>query len=144
MFDSRPASKEVAVFVLHPKLEADTIFVADWWVSRVLLMNDARYRWLVLVPRRAGMSELFDLSEEDRTALIEEIAHGSRLLKQITGAAKINVGALGNLVPQLHVHIVARNLDDPAWPGPVWGHSPAVSYEIAARDGFIRQFLKTR
>ena len=128
-------------FVLHPRLGADTIFVADWPLSRVRLMDDARYRWLVLVPRVETAVEFFDLDEADRIALMEEIARAAERLKRLTGAAKINVGALGNLVPQLHVHVVARNPGDPAWPGPVWGHSPAVPYDTAARDAFIAQFV---
>jgi diadenosine tetraphosphate (Ap4A) HIT family hydrolase len=131
----------MAAFVLHPRLEADTVFVADWRLSRVLLMNDARYSWLVLVPRTADAVELFDLKEADRAKLMEEVSAAGEMLKRLTGAAKINVGALGNLVPQLHVHVVARSLGDPAWPGPVWGHSSAVPYDAAARDDFIRQFV---
>jgi len=118
-------------FELHPRLAGDTIFVADWPLSRVLLMNDARYRWLVLVPRVHAATELHDLSVVDRAQLIEEVARASAALKTSTGAAKINVGALGNIVPQLHVHIVARSIGDPAWPGPVWGHSPAKPYEAS-------------
>ena len=131
-------------FALHERLAADTAFVADWALSRVLLMNDARYAWLVLVPRRFGAVELFDLGEGDRTTLTEETARAAKLLKTISGSAKINVGALGNLVPQLHVHVVARNPGDPAWPGPVWGHSPAVPYEATARDALIAQIVKAR
>jgi diadenosine tetraphosphate (Ap4A) HIT family hydrolase len=131
-------------FALHPRLAADTAFVADWDLSRVLLMNDARYRWLILVPRRAAAVEIFDLSPPDRIALGEETARAARLLKDSAAAAKINIGALGNLVPQLHVHVVARNPGDPAWPGPVWGHSPAVSYDDASRIAFIAQFVKAR
>jgi diadenosine tetraphosphate (Ap4A) HIT family hydrolase len=129
-------------FVLHERLAADTAFVTDWKLARVLLMNDARYAWLVLVPRRAGAVELFDLSQADRADLMEETARAARLLKSARNAAKINVGALGNLVPQLHVHVVARNPGDPAWPGPVWGHSPAVAYEAAVRDALIAQIVK--
>jgi diadenosine tetraphosphate (Ap4A) HIT family hydrolase len=135
---------DVTDFELHPRLAADTAFVADWDLSRVLLMNDARYRWLILVPRRADAVEVFDLAPQDRIALSEETARAARTLKDITAAAKINVGALGNLVPQLHVHIVARNPGDPAWPGPVWGHSPAVAYEKSMQDSFIAQFVKAR
>ena len=131
-------------FTLHPRLAADTAFVAEWPHCRVLLMNDARYRWLILVPRRADLVELHDLDATDRATLIEEIAAASRTLKQLTGAAKINIGALGNLVPQLHVHVVARTPSDPAWPGPVWGHSPAVPYDPATRDAFIAQFVNAR
>ena len=124
-------------FVLHPRLEAETLPVADWMLSRVLLMNDARYAWLVLVPRRKNAVELFDLSEADRALLIEEVARAARLLKEVSGSSKINVGALGNLVAQLHVHVVARNPGDPAWPGPVWGHSAAVPCADAERDTLI-------
>jgi diadenosine tetraphosphate (Ap4A) HIT family hydrolase len=131
----------MAEFTLHPRLTADTIFVANWALSRVQLMNDSRYPWLVLAPRRPNLLEFFDLSKADRELLMEELARAAKCLKEISGAAKINVGALGNQVPQLHVHVVARHPGDPAWPGPVWGHSPAVSYDAAARDAFIAQFL---
>ena len=134
----------MAEFTLHPRLQSDTALIADWPLSRVLLMNDARYAWLILVPRRAEAVELFDLDLVDRVQLIDEIARASQTLKRITFAAKINVGALGNLVPQLHVHIVARNPGDPAWPGPVWGHSPATPYDDAARDALMAQFVNAR
>ena len=128
-------------FALHPRLAADTVPVTDWTLSRVLLMNDARYAWLVLVPRRPNAVELFDLSEVDRQVLIEEVARASKLLRTVSGAAKINVGALGNLVAQLHVHVVARHPGDPAWPGPVWGHSAAVPYSAAERDALIAKVV---
>lgn len=124
-------------FLLHPRLEADTAFVADWALSRVLAMNDARYPWLVLVPRSAELTEVHDLSAADCATLMEEIARASAALKSLTGAAKINVGALGNLVPQLHIHIVARNPGDFAWPGPVWGQGRAQPYEPAALAAFV-------
>lgn len=124
-------------FALHPRLGSDGIFVADWLLSRVLLMNDARYAWLVLVPRRANILELFELEKVDREILTEEVARAAKTLKTITGAAKINIGALGNLVPQLHVHVVARKPGDPAWPGPVWGHSPAIAYVPDEREALI-------
>ncbi|HEX3673421.1 MAG TPA: HIT domain-containing protein [Rhizomicrobium sp.] len=130
-------------FALHERLAADTAPVADWGLSRVLLMNDARYPWLVLVPRRAGLIELHDLKHVERMVLIEEINRASAGLKALTAAAKINTGALGNLVPQLHIHIVARNPGDPAWPGPVWGHSAAVAYEPGARDALIAALNKS-
>jgi len=132
------------MFDLHPRLAADTLFVADWGVSRVLLMNDARYRWIVLVPRVVSAVELFDLTQPDRTVLLEEIVKTSQRLKHLTNATKINVGALGNLVPQLHVHVVARTPGDPAWPGPVWGHSPGVPFDAAAGAAFIREFVNAR
>jgi len=129
------------VFSLHPRLAADTVFVADWALSRVVAMNDARYPWLILVPRRDGVTELFDLGAEDRRTVIEEIARASDGLKKLTGAAKINVRALSNLVPQLHIHIVARNPGDAAWPGPVWGQGSAQPYEQGALDAFVRQLV---
>lgn len=118
-------------FQLHPRLEADTLFVADWSLSRLLLMNDARFPWLILVPRRAQITELHELAHGERMVLIEEIARAARALKAISGAAKINMGALGNLVPQLHVHVVARRPGDAAWPGPVWGHGTPAPYRSA-------------
>jgi diadenosine tetraphosphate (Ap4A) HIT family hydrolase len=126
-------------FSLHPRLAADTAFVADWPLSRVLLMNDARHPWLILVPRRGGAAELFDLDRSDRTVLMEEVSRAARDLKELSRAAKINVGALGNLVPQLHIHVVARSPGDAAWPGPVWGHGTSMPYEAAQRDALIAE-----
>jgi len=124
-------------FILHPRLEADTAFAADWPLCRVLAMRDARYPWIVLVPRIAGAVEIFDLEAPDRTALMEEIARASRGLKRLSGASKINVGALGNLVPQLHVHVVARSPGDAAWPGPVWGQGTAEPHAPGALAAFV-------
>ena len=117
------------------------MFVADWALSRVLVMNDARYPWLILVPRRGEAKEIFDLSAEDRATLIEEIARASDGLKKLSAAAKINIGALGNLVPQLHIHVVARNLGDAAWPGPVWGHGQVQPYDPVALENFVREIV---
>jgi diadenosine tetraphosphate (Ap4A) HIT family hydrolase len=125
------------MFSLHPRLEADTALVADWQLSRVLVMNDARYPWLVLVPRRADATEIFDLDAADRALLIEETARAARGLKALSRAAKINVGALGNLVPQLHVHVVARAPGDAAWPGPVWGQGVAAAYAPQALETMV-------
>lgn len=122
---------------MHPRLEADTAFVLDWNLSRVLLMNDARFPWLILVPRRADVTEIFELSSADRAALMDEITRASETLKAVARAQKINIGALGNLVPQLHVHIVARNPGDAAWPGPVWGQGTARPYQAEERDGLL-------
>ena len=124
-------------FVLHERLAADTVFVTNWPLTRVLLMNDTRFPWLILVPRRTDVTEMFQLSQKERQELMEEIAQASKKLKTVTAAAKINVGALGNMVPQLHIHIVARNPGDAAWPGPVWGNGTAVAYEPAPRDALL-------
>jgi diadenosine tetraphosphate (Ap4A) HIT family hydrolase len=131
-------------FALDERLAKDTLVIGDMRLSRVLLMNDARWPWLILVPRREGAVELTDLDADDRALLIEEAASAARFLKTHTGAVKINLGALGNVVRQLHLHVVARNVGDPAWPGPVWGQGAATPYDeaqaraliAAARSGF--------
>lgn len=112
------------VWSVHSQLGADTSPVGDLPLSRVLAIDDAIYPWLVLVPRRAGAVEIADLGF-DAAILMDEIVQLSRFLKSVTGCDKINVGAIGNVVPQLHVHIVARRFGDPLWPKPVWGlHQP--------------------
>jgi len=121
---------------LHPQLEADTSPVGDLPLSRLLAIDDATYPWLVLVPRRAGAVEIADLGAE-APVLISEIVRMSQLLKAVTGCDKINVGAMGNVVPQLHVHIVARRKDDPLWPKPVWGHMQPRKGEAAAFACFV-------
>lgn len=126
-----------AQFELDPRLNRDTVFVANWELCQVRLMDDARFPWLVLVPRRAGAVELDDLDEDDRTRLMHEIQRAMKTLRGVADCDKLNVGALGNVVRQLHVHVVARRKDDPAWPGPVWGHGPAQHYLPAARDKLV-------
>lgn len=115
-------------FVLDPRLDADTLPVGDLALSRVLLMNDARFPWLILVPRRADVSELTDLSSADAAALMEEIRLATRVMLEMARPDKVNVGALGNMVAQLHIHVIGRFRSDPAWPGPVWGHGARISY----------------
>lgn len=119
-------------FALDPRLEADTILLGDMALSRVLLMNDSRFPWLILVPRREGLVEITDMTPFERRALFEEAALAADRLKLLTGAKKINLGALGNVVPQLHVHVVARFEADAAWPGPVWGAGAAIPYDDPA------------
>ena len=119
-------------FSLDPRLAADTFPVGDLALCRVLLMNDSRFPWLILVPRRADLSEIFDLAASERAVLIEEAARAAEKLKALAGADKINIGALGNAVAQLHVHLVARRAGDAAWPGPVWGAGQASPYEAEA------------
>lgn len=106
------------------RLAADTVELARWPLSLVLLMNERRWPWLILVPRRPGLRDIDDLPPADRAVLIEETARASRALKDTVRPTKINVAALGNLVPQLHLHVIARFTDDPAWPRPVWGTPP--------------------
>ncbi len=124
-------------FSLDPQLARDTAAVGDLQLSRVLLMNDANFPWLVLVPRHAGVVEIFDLDDEARAQLTNEITLMARCLKEITGCHKINIAAIGNVVPQLHVHVIARRRDDPAWPRPVFGVLPARPYAAGARDRLI-------
>lgn len=116
------------MFSLHPQLEKDTVEVAVWPLCRVLLMNDSTYPWLILVPQRDALREMHDLPPPDRNRLMQEMALASSLLQSATGAEKMNVAALGNMVPQLHVHVIARFSTDPAWPRPVWGVAPARPY----------------
>ena len=116
-------------FALDDRLARDTFVVGDMTLTRVLLMNDKRWPWLIVVPRRQGLVELTDLDTEGRAVLIEEAARAARFLKAHAAAHKINIGALGNIVRQLHLHVVARTVGDPAWPGPVWGHGVQRPYE---------------
>jgi diadenosine tetraphosphate (Ap4A) HIT family hydrolase len=126
-----------SAFTLDPQLERDTIAVGDLPLARALLMNDANFPWLILVPRQAGAVEIFDLEEAARTQLMREIALVARRLKALTGCDKINIAAIGNVVAQLHVHVVARRRDDPAWPRPVFGALPSRPYAEAERQAFI-------
>lgn len=135
MIDSPPALP--SVWSLHPQLEQDTETVGDLALSRLLISNDANYPWLLLAPRRPGASEIIDLDSADQQQLMTEIAAVSRALKAITACDKINVAAIGNMVSQLHVHIVARRYGDPAWPKPVWGTLPARAWDPAGREHLI-------
>lgn len=124
-------------FELDPRLAADTALVADLALCRVGLMNDATYPWLILVPRRASVTEIADLTPYDATLLMDEIRVASRVLRDLTRCDKLNVAALGNMVPQLHVHVIARFRGDPAWPGPVWGKAPAEAYGDAPKAALV-------
>lgn len=124
-------------FILHTQLHRDCAEVTDLPLTRVLLMKDARFPWLVLVPRRQGVSELTDLREADRMQLMSEMTRTADALKRITGAHKMNIATLGNHVPQLHLHIIARFREDAAWPNPVWGSGPAQHYVLDARERLI-------
>lgn len=115
-------------FTLDSRLAGDTIPVGDLPLSSVLLMNDARFPWLILVPRRADVSEITDLSDRDAAQLMDELRIATRVMLSLAKPDKVNVGALGNMVPQLHVHVVGRFRSDPAWPGPVWGHGTRQPY----------------
>jgi diadenosine tetraphosphate (Ap4A) HIT family hydrolase len=130
-------SQAPPIWSLHPQLAKDTIAIGDLPLVRALLMNDANYPWLVLVPRQADAVEIIDLDDEQQTLLMSEITLVARVLKDVTGCHKLNIAAIGNLVPQLHVHIVGRRTGDAAWPRPVWGAVAARPYEPAERDRLI-------
>lgn len=121
-------------FVLDPRLEGDSTLVTVLGLCQLRLMKDARWPWLLLVPQRRDVTEIFDLTPLDQTMLTFEIGMGARALKEATGCVKVNLGALGNQVRQLHVHLVARNEGDEGWPGPVWGRPDARSYEDGAAE----------
>ncbi|TAN43340.1 MAG: HIT family protein [Nitrospirae bacterium] len=122
------------MFTLHERLRADTFDITRLYLSRVLLMNDSSLPWLILVPERENIREIYELDEKDRAGLIEEITLASRIIQHLYKPDKINVGALGNLVPQLHIHIIGRFGSDRAWPGPIWGAGPAEPYGDDERD----------
>ena len=124
-------------WLLHPQVAAETFAVGDLTLSRVLLMNDTNYPWLVLVPRQAGAVEIIDLDDTEQAQLMREIALTAGVLKDVTVCDKLNIAAIGNVVAQLHVHIVVRRRGDAAWPRPVWGTVPARAYEAAERERFI-------
>jgi diadenosine tetraphosphate (Ap4A) HIT family hydrolase len=137
-----PRMNETVAFVLDPKLAADSLAVSQLGLSELRLINDSRFPWLLLVPRRAGATEIIDLAKPDRAALFEEINAVSAALRTATGCDKLNVAALGNQVRQLHVHVVARFEGDAAWPGPVWGSGAAVAYEAGAAERLIATIRK--
>ncbi|GGE41966.1 histidine triad domain protein [Halopseudomonas oceani] len=125
------------MFELHAQLQADCFVVGDFTLSQVLLLNDSQYPWFVLVPRRADMREVFQLSDDDRAQFHRESDCLAGLLSTAFSADKMNVAALGNMVPQLHVHHIARYRTDAAWPAPVWGKVPAVPYEAKALEQML-------
>jgi diadenosine tetraphosphate (Ap4A) HIT family hydrolase len=127
----------MASFTLHTQLAKDTVPVGDLALARVLLANDANYPWLILVPRRPGLTEIIDLEPNEQIQLLGEVDAAARVLKSVTECEKLNIAALGNVVAQLHVHVIGRRHSDAAWPKPVWGIAPPSSYIPAVRDGLI-------
>lgn len=133
-------------FALDPRLATDTRLAASLPLCDVLLMNDARYPWLVLVPRRTGLVEITDLTDNEQALLWQEVNQAGRALRAAASFDKLNLGALGNIVRQLHVHLVGRGEGDAAWPGPVWGHGQAQAYAESAlheRLATLRHALDT-
>jgi diadenosine tetraphosphate (Ap4A) HIT family hydrolase len=135
------------MFTLHEQLQKDCTVIGELPLCLLLLMNDANYPWFVLVPRRAGKREWYELAADEQQQLLRETNSLAEYLQQNTGAKKMNIGALGNMVPQLHVHVIARFEHDPAWPAPVWGKVAAKPYDegllattIALGHNFIADF----
>jgi diadenosine tetraphosphate (Ap4A) HIT family hydrolase len=126
-------------FILDSRLHRDTFPIGDLPLSLLLLMNDRTYPWLILVPRRSDVREIFQLSDADREQLLRESTLVSRVLYAFCHPDKLNIAALGNVVPQLHLHHVVRYRTDPAWPAPVWGKAPATPYPLPEARAFIRQ-----
>lgn len=134
--------RDVRQFTLDERLERDSEQVTVLGLCQLRLMKDRRWPWLVLVPQRQGISEIFELTPLDQTLLTFETNAVAAALKKATGARKINVGALGNVVGQLHVHIVARNEGDPNWPGPIWGHGTPEPYENGAENRLLQTLIE--
>ncbi len=131
-----------AVFALDPQLQQDTLPIGDFPLCRLLLSNDANYPWFILVPRREDISELFQLDVDDQQQLWQETNALAEMLKDLFDADKMNVATLGNVVSQLHMHVIVRKRDDAAWPAPVWGKHPAKPY-TAEQVAAIRERLRS-
>lgn len=129
------------MFTLDSRLQHDTLTIGDFPLCRLLLMNDAHYPWFILVPRREAVSELFQLDTSDQQQLWLETTRLAETLKDAFVADKMNVATLGNVVSQLHMHVIVRRREDAAWPAPVWGKHPARAYE-AAQIAAIRERLR--
>lgn len=129
-------------FNLDERLARDTTLLTRLGLCQLRLMHDSRWPWLMLVPQRDDICEVFDMTPLDQTMLTFETAMTAKALKQVTGCGKINVGALGNQVRQFHQHLIARSEGDPAWPGPVWGHGEARPWDEAARTDFTTRLLE--
>lgn len=126
-----------AGFEVASQIAADSVLVAEWPLCQVRLMDDRRYPWLLLLPRKPGLEEWTKLSDEDLAVLAVEIKRASVALGAVAAFDKLNVGALGNIVRQMHVHIIGRSVGDAAWPGPVWGQGTREPYAPAARDTLV-------
>lgn len=115
-------------FALDPRLEGSSVPVADWPLSQLRLKDDARFHWLLLIPRRPGVAEFTDLDEDDYTQLAAEMLAATRVVQEVARPDKVNVAMLGNVVRQMHVHVVGRFQSDPAWPGAVWCHGEGPAF----------------
>lgn len=136
------AFSSAAGWSLHPRLERDTINIGDLPLCRVLIINDANYPWLLLVPRRPEVDEVLDLDEVEQAQLMTEVTRVSRALKEVTACDKLNIAMLGNIVPQLHVHVIARRKTDAAWPRPVWGATAPANHDKQELERFTSAIRK--
>ena len=127
-----------------PAFEAGSVAAAEWPLCHVRLQDDARFPWLILIPRVEGAVELADLSAEQRAALMEETVRAGDLVRGLGPVEKLNVGAIGNVTAQLHVHVVGRRRDDRLWPDPVWGRGPAIPYDPAERARLLEKIAGAR
>lgn len=130
------------IFELDPRLEQDSIWLADWPLCQIRLHNDKNYPWFILVPRKAGLTELIDLTPEQQQQLWRESNAISGWLQQLYPSCKLNIAALGNVVSQLHIHHIARFEHDASWPAPVWGKVAAIPYSIAEIDQIRQRFRR--
>ena len=130
-------------FILDDRLAKDTIHLLELPLCRFLLMNDRRYPWLILVPRYNGLSEIHDLRDKDQSTLISEVTAATRALEKLFQPEKINVAALGNMVSQLHIQVIARFEEDEAWSNPVWGIGKSESYSRNERKRLVNQLTTT-
>ena len=132
------------MFKLHETLDKDCLLVGQFDLSLVLINRDANYPWLILVPKRQAVTEMYQLAPEDRQQLLLESCALSEVMMDLYSPDKLNIAALGNIVPQLHIHHIARYISDPAWPAPIWGAVAPVDYEmqiLSARCDDLRQRL---
>jgi diadenosine tetraphosphate (Ap4A) HIT family hydrolase len=130
------------MFELDPHLAADTVELARWSLCRVLLMNDSNYPWLILVPQRSDLRDFDEVAGADRGVLDGEITRACAALRKLFKPHKMNVASLGNVTPQLHIHVIARQTGDAAWPKPVWGVVPAKPYTAEALARFKERFTE--
>ena len=129
-------------FELDGRIARDSDLIATLDLCQLRIQNDSRWPWLVMVPQRADMTEIFELSEADHALLSAEVNDVAAALKEITCATKINVGALGNIVRQLHVHVIARFEGDANWPGPIWGYGSAEPYDSEKRQALVNTLME--
>jgi diadenosine tetraphosphate (Ap4A) HIT family hydrolase len=139
---TNPTQGTSSVFEIDPRLMQDSLFVTDLKLSRLLLKNDQRFLWLILVPRKPNISEIIELNLAEQQILLNEINLLSKLLKENYKADKLNIANLGNIVPQLHIHVIARYHNDCAWPSPVWGFQEPLPFSAPESELLIKKLMQ--